>query len=820
MTRYPIDRIKDRLSCVEYASRHLGLPVQKPGDRCVSFREGANNKTSLQIDERFWFDYAFPGPEGMGLGGDVIDLCAWARHGGRLAPALRELAALTGLAPSQAASTHGTDLDALQEAAERFHAALTPEDREYLHKRGIGDETIDRLKIGRGSDWKWIHGLAGRIVIPYWVAGRVRYLVGRAQGDEEPKYKKLWRGQDPEKSYVDHPIWGVDSLSRKGSVIIAEGIMDALSVWQEGMAVLTPVTGRFSHEQEKDLVSILRGRTATVCMDYDPESHAGQAFTVALARKLYLAGIATRVKLLEGDKSKVDLNDLHSRGENIKASLAAAEGFAHWEVRRLSVCPDEAERKRALQDFLTRASRCHPWPEIAELLALAKSLRRDDEACWHPAWLSEIQKQLKAPPTDDTILEEIRRRHHLVYSQQTGWYVYSQARGVWERRQDSEIEQMISEILGPHKSGSRIQSAFRSARADFTRSEPMNARRDLLNFRNGMLNLGTLELVAHSPDFYSTIQLDYAYDPAAECPKWNDFLYDVTDGDPDRWCLLQQMFGVCLLADNRIHERGFILMGGGANGKSVLLDILTHMLGPANVSSVNLSNLNDSFQRIRLMDKLANISAETHSQVKGVEETLKQIISGDTISGSYKYRDEVEFKPYCTCIFATNSLQEAEDTSYGFQRKICFVKFPVQFVKHPSPSKPQQRQRDNRIRDQLLPELPGIVNWALEGLKTLEAAGDFVETEDHRSAMKDFMLLSNPLVAFLEDEYFAPGERHARKEVYSRYKTWCREGNTHPLSSRKFWQRMRDQAGVFEGKSGGERYVVFPEPNADERNAA
>ena len=73
--------------------------------------------------------------------------------------------------------------------------------------------------------------------------------------------------------------------------------------------VVTAVTGAFSAEQKKDLLPALKGRDVIVCMDYDPETHAGQKFTENLANELFEAGISTSVVFLQGkDQNKISLH--------------------------------------------------------------------------------------------------------------------------------------------------------------------------------------------------------------------------------------------------------------------------------------------------------------------------------------------------------------------------------------------------------------------------------------------------------------------------------------------------------------------------------
>lgn len=780
---YPIDQIKDRITCFEYAKRHLGLNIDRPGARCSSFRDNASNSTSLLIDERHWHDF------GMGIGGDVIDLCAIAK-GIEFPQAVRELAALAGVEIVDRSTGATRIYERISSLADEFHKALTPADRDYLHGRGITDETIGALKIGRGTS----AGMQGRLVIPYWKAGRPCYLVGRG---ENPKYKKLFRveeldGEKVEIPWSDHPIWGVDSISRKGPVVIAEGTFDALSAWQDGYAVLSAGTGRFSREQEKDLYELLRGREAVICMDYDPDSRSGQKFTLELAERLFFEGIHAKVVELDGGPQKVDLSDLYGGGTPVADVLANAKPFLVVKVN--SILGNEG----SLKHLLRQAARFMPWPDLAKVIEHIRAT-----GAWNGAWLRALVDDLKRPPSDDQIVREMAEKYALIYHEQLGWFEYIKSRGVWTSRCDTEIKAYISTLFRHFRSGRRIASAFIAAKAEFIRQSPLNTS-PLLNLRNGMLDPEKGELRNHDASYYSTIQLDYNFDPDAQCPAWERFIEDVTDGDERRQMFLQEMFGYCLTNDVR-YQVAFFLIGSGSNGKSVLLDVLQAMVGRDNVANVEVSSLAEPFQRISLHGKLINLACETESNVSGTEQIFKQVVAGDPVNGCYKGKDFITFRPFCKCVFAANAYSESSDLTKGFMRRIRFLRFPVEFADNPGKS---QKKRDTKITEKLLLELPGILGWALRGLLALRKQEGFTSTTDNTEMQREYLEFNDPLEFFVQ-EYFPPTYWARRSVVYDEYKDWCKNNNSHPLSARKFWPRLRDKMTFEERGLKGVREVLF-----------
>ena len=162
-----IDEIKRKITVLDYARGVLGLPVRKSGDRCCSLSGGAN-ATALVVRDDFFFDFK------LGQGGDVIDLCAIARHDGDRGAAIRELAGDSGSAEWKAYTQN------LCNAVAKWHGDLRECDYHYLIRRGIKRKTINELRIGFDGS---------RLVIPYYKNGYVAYYVTRELDGKGPKYK-------------------------------------------------------------------------------------------------------------------------------------------------------------------------------------------------------------------------------------------------------------------------------------------------------------------------------------------------------------------------------------------------------------------------------------------------------------------------------------------------------------------------------------------------------------------------------------------------------------------------------------------------------
>ena len=311
---------------------------------------------------------------------------------------------------------------------------------------------------------------------------------------------------------------------------------------------------------------------------------------------------------------------------------------------------------------------------------------------------------------------------------------------------------------------------------------------ELLSMDNGLLDLQSAitedeaTIYELSPNWFCMSYWDYRYDPSAECIKWKTFLKQVLK-HPDERKLLQEYLGYCLTFDTSYHK-ALILVGEGANGKSVVTEVATHLIGINNVSHVSLESFGEQFALSATIGKLANIVSEI-SRTRSVDEgILKAIISGDRIKTERKYHDPAFSRPTARLIFATNEIPNFNDRSGGLWRRLLFLNFTVTI--------PEEKQNRSLARDICETELSGIFNWALVGLKRLKKNKCFTIPKSSKLLLQEQKNVSNPARQFLSEHYKeVSGEKVICEDVYQSYKQWCFNQSLHPLTTQQFGQEVR-----------------------------
>ena len=760
-----IQEIKKRLSCPEYLARR-GIHVKNHG-RCVSpLRPGAKNPTSFLVDDDHWHDF------GSGEGGDVIDLAAALEHDGDVGKAVRALGRELGLRQedSEKLENWRREIQHLCNRTAAYHAALTPGDYAYLEARGFTKEDADRLMIGRVTDGY----LKGRLFLPYFKNGAVVYYATRAMPESTFEENKYMKAALTECASYQHVPWGLQTLNRHGDVlIISEGYFDAVSWEREGYPVISPITGNFSASQWPDVLAACRMfKKVLVIFDNDTITHAGDTFTERTANMLFKHRIPFLVAHTpDGIK---DVNDYYANGGSLKAIVDSAQDGLKFMAARYT---DATE----LKDFILSI---HRYTDITTVASVLASLSDKFSAME----LKAIQKAAETAPSESLITDEIIERHNIIYVDQVGFYEWDSR--VWRKIPDAMVRKYADIAYGKRFATAQRVNAVCNLLKSRSIRDVVFDRNPVVTFRNGTLEVETGRFRGFSELDYCSISVDYDYDPYAKCPHWEHFVTDVTNDEPRRQEILQFIAGYVLFPDCK-HQKVFVLVGKGGNGKSVYLEVIQKLFGDQNVTHIEPTGLAQEFQRIRLKDSLLNIGSDINSDFSRgeIREWLLKIADGTTVQACYKGMNHVDFIPRCKLVYACNAMPTAEIIN-GLNRRLQFIDFPCRYVEYPDPSDPLQKPRDVDIIPKLMAELPGIFNWAYQGYKDLKHFGGFTDAPEQEELMRQFEQTSNPVMVFCEDRTFAGSI--SRDEIYQWYQTWCVETGHKPLSRERFLPKFRE----------------------------
>ncbi|MCE9545191.1 MAG: DUF5906 domain-containing protein [Planctomycetia bacterium] len=296
---------------------------------------------------------------------------------------------------------------------------------------------------------------------------------------------------------------------------------------------------------------------------------------------------------------------------------------------------------------------------------------------------------------------------------------------------------------------------------------------EILICKSGLWHLPTDKRLSASPLLFATNALDYDPDPNAPEPEaWFHFLIQLFENDDESIQLLQEWAGYILTASTRL-QKMLLMVGPRRSGKGTIARIFARLIGAGNVCGPTTESLARQFGLAPLVNKtLAIVSdARFHGEsIPTVVERLLCITGEDPITVDRKFLPSITLKLATRFMILTNETPRLHDSSGALAGRFVILRLEKSFYGN----------EDHGLTDRLLSELPGILNWAIEGWHRLHARGRFVMPQSVQEAVSDLEDLGSPVGAFVREACIvAPGRRVSLPELYEAWRKWCaKDGRT------------------------------------------
>jgi putative DNA primase/helicase len=239
--------------------------------------------------------------------------------------------------------------------------------------------------------------------------------------------------------------------------------------------------------------------------------------------------------------------------------------------------------------------------------------------------------------------------------------------------------------------------------------------------------------------------------------------------------------------------------GGGANGKSTLVNMLTTYIGEDNTSNIALQDLiHKRFARGQLYNKHLNIYSDLSSQA--VEDTgiFKMITGSDMIYADRKFKDGFNFRSFAKQVYSCNKIPISRDDTDAYFRRWILLSFPNRFEgKDANPNILEELTTDQ--------EISGLFNWALIGLERLRENRSFSYNKSTEVIRNEYERKSNPVVAFIKDcleENFQSVE--TKEDIYNRYKEYCEKEHLPVKANNAFARELKQNISYLDEQQFGD----------------
>jgi len=310
---------------------------------------------------------------------------------------------------------------------------------------------------------------------------------------------------------------------------------------------------------------------------------------------------------------------------------------------------------------------------------------------------------------------------------------------------------------------------------------------DMLACGGSLLHIPTRRRIAAGPRFFTLNGLTFAYDPNAPEPSaFLQFLDTLWPDEIESRLALQEWIGYLLTSRTKFQKIA-MLVGPKRAGKGTIARVIRRLLGERNVCGPTLSNMAEPFGLSILLGKSLAIISDARisgrADTSTVAERLLAISGEDGISVPRKFLPDYNGKLPTRFMLLTNELPRIEDASGALASRFLVFRLTESFY----------GREDHGLEERLVPELPGILNWALEGYDRLYARGRFTQPQASEALIRDFEDLGSPISAFVRDRCdVGAGHEVMQQSMFDAWKTWCAEnGREHPGTVQTLGRNLR-----------------------------
>lgn len=301
---------------------------------------------------------------------------------------------------------------------------------------------------------------------------------------------------------------------------------------------------------------------------------------------------------------------------------------------------------------------------------------------------------------------------------------------------------------------------------------------------NGLLLLEHRKLVAHSPVYFNESSIPTPWTPTATCPRWQQFLSEVWPDDPKSAQLMQEWFGYVL--SGRTDMQKIMLMAGVTrSGRGTIGRVLRALLGSPSVAGPSMESFRSAFGLSTLVGKSLAIIPDARLEGRDSSSLVERLlaISGeDTIDIDRKHKDPWTGRLGTRIMMLSNELPRLKDASAAVVGRFLILTTKISFL----------GREDPLLEDQLMAELPGILNWALAGLDRLDQNRAFTVPDDMADALAAMRESASPLVAFLQETCdTGPNLTITVEALWTEWQAWAERNNQGGITKAEFGRQLR-----------------------------
>ncbi len=336
----------------------------------------------------------------------------------------------------------------------------------------------------------------------------------------------------------------------------------------------------------------------------------------------------------------------------------------------------------------------------------------------------------------------------------------------------------------------------------------------LMGVANGIIDLHSGKGEHSEPsDYIKIISPTLWQGDDAPCDRFKQFMIEIFNGDTEKIKFIQRLLGYSLIGEQVDHILPILCGSDGRNGKSVLLSILRHVLGPyisPVAEEVLLSGKSNPGAATPFLAMLRGkrivYITETDEGDRLDAGTVKQLTGNDAIIARNLYGKPFTFEPSHTVFLITNHTPHANSDDEALWERVVLLEFTQRFVDEPT--EPNEHKRDPYLIKELEREASGILAWLIHGCMYWQKYGLNIP-QSVKLATETYRQGEDSLGKFLDECCTQnPDDEILARDFYIAYKDWSKDnGASKPMSSTAFGKRMSKRFD--KKKEGGSGRAIY-----------
>lgn len=295
---------------------------------------------------------------------------------------------------------------------------------------------------------------------------------------------------------------------------------------------------------------------------------------------------------------------------------------------------------------------------------------------------------------------------------------------------------------------------------------------------------------------YTDVHYPYSFMDREEFDSFDgrakSFMKQISCNNPMVEKVIWECLG-CMIAPSAKFGKIFIWYGSGANGKSLLLNIMEAIMGNLLTHS-NILNINDKFALEDVVNGISNVTDDVGITTLKETGILKSLVDGSVINVNRKFKQPIKWKPDSQFVMCCNEIPKIADTTRGMIRRLAFIPFDMQL---------RDDEIDIFLLDKILADknnLRYILSGAIYAYRDAVNAGHLTKLDKQKELTDDFIEENKePISAFYDwivddhnglDAFVRYLDGKTTEEMYEEYKKWCDNNQLKPDTQRTFTTRF------------------------------